>query len=74
MRTSLVAGRPFSDRDRADAPPVAIVNETLARAYWNEESPVGKPLVIPAAMAMSGIPNADVSATVVGVVADMRSG
>jgi putative ABC transport system permease protein len=72
MRTSLVAGRPFSDRDRADAPPVAIVTETLARAYWNEESPVGKPLVIPAAM--SGFPNADVTATVVGVVADMRFG
>ncbi|MBC7790209.1 MAG: ABC transporter permease [Anaerolineae bacterium] len=29
----VLAGRGFTDRDRPDAPPVAIVNETLARRY-----------------------------------------
>ena len=30
----LVEGREFDDRDRADGPRVAIVNETLARHFW----------------------------------------
>lgn len=38
----LVAGRPFSDRDDADAPRVAIVDERLARTMWPGESAVGK--------------------------------
>jgi predicted permease len=37
----LVAGRDFSDTDRATAPPVAIVNETMKRRFWPSETPVG---------------------------------
>ena len=32
----LVEGREFDDRDRADGPPVAIVNEALAQHFWPE--------------------------------------
>ncbi len=35
-------GRAFDPRDRADAPPVAIVNRTLARRLWNGADPVGR--------------------------------
>src|SRR5579872_402004 len=35
-------GRVFSDRDRRGAPPVAIINETMARAYWPGDDPIGK--------------------------------
>jgi putative ABC transport system permease protein len=41
MGIQLVSGRLFTDADRADAPPVAIVNETMARSYWPGKSPVG---------------------------------
>jgi predicted permease len=34
-RTTLVDGRPFSIADGPGAEPVAIVNETAARRYWN---------------------------------------
>jgi putative ABC transport system permease protein len=44
-RTRQIEGRPFDDRDRAGAPLVAIINETLARRFWPNQSPVGRRLV-----------------------------
>jgi putative ABC transport system permease protein len=44
MGIPMIAGRTFDDRDRAAAPPVAIVNATLARKYWSGEDPIGKRL------------------------------
>ena len=38
----VVAGRTFSAADVPDAPPVVIVNESLAKKYWPGESAVGK--------------------------------
>jgi predicted permease len=37
-----VSGRPFDDRDTADAPPVAVVNEALARQLWADTNPLGR--------------------------------
>jgi putative ABC transport system permease protein len=42
MRVPLLRGREFTERDDAQAPPVAIVNQALARRYWPNENPVGK--------------------------------
>ncbi len=42
MRIPMVAGRPFRPTDVADAPPVAIVNEAMARECWPGESALGK--------------------------------
>jgi predicted permease len=35
-------GRTFSTHDGADAPLVAVINESMARRFWPGESPVGK--------------------------------
>jgi predicted permease len=35
-------GRAFSSHDGAEAPPVAVINESMARRFWPGESPVGK--------------------------------
>jgi putative ABC transport system permease protein len=40
----LAAGRDFTPADRAGAPRVAIVNETLARGFWPGRSPLGQGL------------------------------
>ena len=37
-----VAGEDFSARDAANAPGVAIINETMARRYFPGEEPIGK--------------------------------
>lgn len=54
--TRLVAGRDFTDADRAGAPRVAIVNETLARRFLGGGSPIGRTITVypntPRALAM----------------------
>jgi predicted permease len=40
-------GRDFQPTDTADAPMVAIVNETLARRYWPGQDPIGKRITMP---------------------------
>jgi macrolide transport system ATP-binding/permease protein len=42
MAIPLVAGRSFSESDDDKAPPVAILNQTLARILWPGETPIGK--------------------------------
>jgi len=44
MGIPLVMGRAFTESDTADAPPVAIVSEVLARQLWPRENPIGKQL------------------------------
>jgi predicted permease len=40
--TRLVAGREFTDTDTTGSPPVAIVNESMARVFYKGESPIGR--------------------------------
>jgi putative ABC transport system permease protein len=42
MQIPLLSGRYFSESDIDTAAPVAIVDDTFARAYWPHESAVGK--------------------------------
>jgi ABC-type antimicrobial peptide transport system permease subunit len=42
MRLPLVAGRGFTAADGPGAPPVVVVNETLAKLFWPGENPVGR--------------------------------
>ncbi|HKE85006.1 MAG TPA: ABC transporter permease [Vicinamibacterales bacterium] len=40
----ILEGRTFSERDDANGTPVVIVNETLARLFWPNQSPLGRHL------------------------------
>lgn len=60
----LIEGRLFSGSDGAGAPPVLVVNETLARIYWPGQSAIGKRMK----------PGFDGPwRTIVGVVADAKN-
>lgn len=56
-------GREFSPADRAEAPPVAIVNQAMARRFWPSGDPVG------ARLTLDGEPE---PVEVVGVVRDSK--
>jgi len=64
--TPLLRGRFFSIADGPDAPPVAIINDAMARRSWPGHSPVGRRFKL-------GLRDSDQPwYTVVGVVGDMR--
>ena len=66
MGTPLLRGRFFSIADGANAPPVAIINESMARRSWPGHDPVGRRFKLgPRGSALPWY-------TVVGVVGDMR--
>ena len=46
MGIPLLRGRTFTHGDDAEAPPVAIINETMARRYWKDEDPIGRFITI----------------------------
>ena len=64
LQIPMLRGRAFDEHDSAEALPVAIVSESLARKYWPGESPLGKRLK----PAFKG----SVWCTVVGVAGDVR--
>jgi putative ABC transport system permease protein len=44
MQIQLLSGREFTDRDSADGPAVAVVNEVYAQRYFANQKPVGQHL------------------------------
>jgi len=62
MATPLVRGRYFTERDRENTLPVAIVDERLAARFWPAQDPIGKGL----------FRGQSERYTVVGVVRDVR--
>jgi putative ABC transport system permease protein len=62
MGIPLKLGRSFTAQDEVKGPPVAVINETMARRFWPNESAIHK-----------GVINGDGSRTdIVGVVGDVR--
>jgi putative ABC transport system permease protein len=59
-------GREFGDGDGRSSPGVAIVNETAARRFWPDRSPLGARIDLPIARGRSTL------LTVVGVAGDVR--
>jgi predicted permease len=46
VRTALLAGRDFTDRDNASTAPVSIINQALADRYWPGQDAIGKRLKV----------------------------
>jgi putative ABC transport system permease protein len=63
VRTPLLRGRIFNQRDVATSPPVAIVNQTIAEHYWPGKNPIGRHIANSRDM---------VQREIVGVVSDVK--
>src|SRR5581483_1769354 len=71
---ALKRGRDFTDRDRAGAPTVAIVNEAFAALHFPKQDPVGRQFVInPPILGQNGFADT-IRAEIVGIVGNVKLG
>jgi putative ABC transport system permease protein len=66
MAIPLRAGRALTESDTEESPKVALINETMARALWLKQDPLGKRIKFPGSER-----NPQPWRTIVGVVADV---
>ena len=66
LAVPLLRGRAFTERDTATAPPVALVNDAMAKTYFPGEDPLGKRVAV-------AIEGGKVLREIVGVVGSVRS-
>jgi putative ABC transport system permease protein len=66
MRIPLKRGRLFDMRDTKNSPPVVLINEAFARAYFPNENPIGQRLQL-------GRPGDDPPRQIVGVVGTVKN-
>lgn len=72
LRVPLVGGRGFLATDQAGSPRVAVINESMARRYWPNETAIGKRIEIGRWKERWLSPGLEGAAEIVGVVADIR--
>src|SRR5262252_1796534 len=66
MGIELRQGRALQLSDDANAPPIVVINETMARSFWPNESPLGKRIQL-----LMGASQKGPLAEIVGVVRDV---
>ena len=65
----VLRGRVFTPRDDAGSAPVALINEAMAKQFWQNEDPIGAQLLIGHGLAPEF---EDAPRQIVGVVGDIR--
>ncbi len=73
LRIPIARGRAFAAADSAAAPPVVLVNETLARRWWGSENPIGSLIAIGRFRGRDYMQGEEPARQVVGVVADTKT-
>jgi len=68
----LARGRGLTERDAAGAPPVTVINQTMAKRYFKDENPIGRRIEVQEIA--YGKPNLgpEISWEVVGVITDEK--
>jgi putative ABC transport system permease protein len=70
----MVKGRALSDRDTRNAPPALVMNERLARRFFENADPIGQHILIQEVIPGKTELGPDVSWEVVGVIRDEKIG
>jgi predicted permease len=72
FKIAVKRGRPFTDRDDGSAPPVVIINERMAKQFWQDKDPVHEHIRIGAGV-MRELAD-EPAREIIGVVSDLRDG
>ena len=72
MGISVLRGRAFEQTDFASSAPVAVINETLARAWWPKGNPIGDRILLGVYQGHAFLPTPPPPLQIVGVVADVK--
>ncbi len=70
FRIPTLRGRVFTDRDGSGAPPVVVINETMANQYWPDGDPLAGRIVIGRGVMRQFADEPE--RQIIGVVADVR--
>lgn len=71
---AMVKGRALSDRDTRNAPPVMVINERLARRFFENADPIGQHILIQEIIPGKTELGQEISWEVVGVIRDEKIG
>jgi predicted permease len=71
FKIALLRGRAFTDQDGTGAPPVAIINQAMAKQFWAQGDPLADRIIIGKGV---GPEFEDPPRQIVGVVSDIRDG
>jgi putative ABC transport system permease protein len=66
----LLRGRTFADADRSGAPPVLVINESMARQYFKGEDPIGQRILIQEILYGQPGLGSEIAWEVIGIVGD----
>src|SRR5215471_17929691 len=69
FKIAVIRGRPFNNQDSGGAPPVAIINQAMAKQYWPNGDPLSDRIIIGKGV---GPEFEDQPRQIVGVVSDIR--
>jgi putative ABC transport system permease protein len=69
LKIPILRGRDFNSNDTADAPAVALINETMAKRFWTGQNPVGQQILIGKGL---GPKFNDRPRQIIGIVGDTR--
>jgi putative ABC transport system permease protein len=74
LRIQFRAGRSLSERDMAGAPPVVVINETLAKREFPDEDPIGQRILVEQIVPGKTELGEEIPWEIVGVIADEKVG
>jgi putative ABC transport system permease protein len=72
LGTTLVRGRAFDERDRADSEHVLLIDESLAKRFWGDADPIGTRMYRPTHADLNETDDQTEFYTVVGIVRNVQ--
>jgi len=70
----IVKGRPLTDRDVTGTPPVAVINQSMERRFFENQDPIGQRILVQEIVPGKPALGPEIPWEIVGVIADERTG